>query len=82
MDDVSDAGAQLLVGLDLLLQAQLLGAQHVQLVRDPRQEFLLKERKGVKGQNLSGLRTESRRYTLLGRAQVVRRAHEVYLLQN
>ena len=42
MDDVPDAGAQLLVGLDLLLQAQLLGAQHVQLVRDPRQEFLLK----------------------------------------
>ena len=47
MDDVPDAGAQLLVGLDLLLQAQLLGAQHVQLVRDPRQEFLLKERDRV-----------------------------------
>lgn len=36
MDDVSDPRAQLLVRLDLLLQTQLLGAQHVQLVRDPR----------------------------------------------
>ena len=44
VDDVSDACTQLLVGLDLLLQAQLFGAQHVQLVRDPRQEFLLKEK--------------------------------------
>ena len=42
MDDVSDARAQLLVGVDLLLETQLLGAQHVQLVRDPRQQFLLK----------------------------------------